>query len=121
MVRPEGLELSTFWFVAEQGQNLSACFGVAYEHKTALPTLSLIPRYLTFLQSVVLHQKFGEKLLAYAYAHPTRYARLRLGHRVSNLSDNEQLQLCYSEFRKHCMQRHDLHEWEYQRRTCTWT
>ncbi len=25
-----GLELPTFWFVAEQGQNLSACSGVAY-------------------------------------------------------------------------------------------
>jgi len=31
VVRPEGLEPSTFWFVAEQGQNLSACSGVAYE------------------------------------------------------------------------------------------
>ena len=30
MVRPGGLELPTFWFVAEQGQNLSACSGVAY-------------------------------------------------------------------------------------------
>jgi hypothetical protein len=25
------------------------------------------------------------------------------GHRVTDLGDNEQLQLCYSEFRKHCM------------------
>ena len=24
----------------------------------------------------------------------------------------EQLQLCYSEFRKHCIQRHDLKEWD---------
>jgi len=30
VVRPGGLELPTFWFVAEQGQNLSACSGVAY-------------------------------------------------------------------------------------------
>src|SRR5690348_4421152 len=42
------------------------------------------------------------------------------GHRVSELGE-EQLNLCYSEFRKHCMQRHDLEEWKYQRRTCTST
>ena len=24
----------------------------------------------------------------------------------------EQLMLCYSEFRKHCIQRHDLQEWD---------
>jgi hypothetical protein len=29
MVRPGGFELPTFWFVAEQSQNLSACSGVA--------------------------------------------------------------------------------------------
>jgi hypothetical protein len=29
------------------------------------------------------------------------------GHRVSDLGQ-EQLKLCYSEFRKHCMQTHDL-------------
>jgi hypothetical protein len=34
------------------------------------------------------------------------------GHRVSDVVDNEQLQLCCSEFRKHCIQRHDLQEWE---------
>ena len=33
------------------------------------------------------------------------------GHKVSDLSE-EQLNLCYSEFRKHRMQRHDLQEWE---------
>jgi hypothetical protein len=33
------------------------------------------------------------------------------GHKVSDLSD-EQLKLCYSEFRKHCMQRHGLQEWD---------
>jgi hypothetical protein len=33
------------------------------------------------------------------------------GHRVSEVSD-EQLTLCYSEFRKHCMQRHGLQEWD---------
>ena len=33
------------------------------------------------------------------------------GHQVSDLSE-EQLELCYSEFRKYCIQRHDLHEWE---------
>jgi hypothetical protein len=43
MVRPEGLELSTFWFVAEQGQNLSACSGVAYGPRQAALTRSMIP------------------------------------------------------------------------------
>jgi hypothetical protein len=33
------------------------------------------------------------------------------GHKVSELSD-EQLKLCYSEFRKHCVQSHDLQEWD---------
>ena len=33
------------------------------------------------------------------------------GHKVSDLSD-EQPKLCYSEFRKHCMQRHGLQEWD---------
>ena len=33
------------------------------------------------------------------------------GHRVSDLGQ-EQLKLCYSEFRKHCMQTHDLQKWE---------
>jgi len=33
------------------------------------------------------------------------------GYRVSELSD-EQLKLCYSGFRKHCIQRHDLQEWD---------
>ena len=33
------------------------------------------------------------------------------GHRVSELSD-ERLKLCYSEFRKHCIQRHDLQWWD---------
>jgi hypothetical protein len=31
VVRQEGPELSTFWFVREQGQNLNALFGVACE------------------------------------------------------------------------------------------
>jgi hypothetical protein len=31
------------------------------------------------------------------------------GHRLSDLGQ-EQMELCYSEFRKHCMQRHDLQE-----------
>jgi len=39
-----------------------------------------------------------------------RKSGLRLGHRVSELSD-EQMKLCFSEFRKHCMQRHGLQEW----------
>jgi len=39
LVRPEGLELSTFWFVAEQGQNLIACSGVAYESNGHRPVL----------------------------------------------------------------------------------
>jgi hypothetical protein len=33
------------------------------------------------------------------------------GDRVSDLGQ-EQLKLCYSEFRKHCVQRHDFHEWD---------
>jgi len=33
------------------------------------------------------------------------------GYRVSDLSE-EQLELCYSEFRKHCIQGHDLQEWD---------
>jgi len=33
------------------------------------------------------------------------------GHRVSDLGQ-EQLELCYSEFRKHRMQRHELQEWD---------
>jgi hypothetical protein len=44
VVRPEGLELSTFWFVAEQGQNLSACSGVAYEQISPFLGLTLIPK-----------------------------------------------------------------------------
>jgi hypothetical protein len=34
------------------------------------------------------------------------------GHRVSDLGDQEQLQLCYAEFRKHFMQRRSLREWQ---------
>jgi hypothetical protein len=34
-------------------------------------------------------------------------ARLRLGHKIQDLGQ-DQLQLCYAEFRKHCIQRHDL-------------
>jgi len=33
------------------------------------------------------------------------------GHKVAELSD-VQLKLCYSEFRKHCIHRHDLREWD---------
>ncbi len=33
------------------------------------------------------------------------------GHKMCDLGE-EQLRLCYSEFRKHCIQRHDLQEWE---------
>jgi hypothetical protein len=33
IVRPERFELPAFSFIAEQGQNLSACSGVAYEPK----------------------------------------------------------------------------------------
>ena len=33
------------------------------------------------------------------------------GHKMQDLGE-DQLQLCYSEFQKHCMQRHDLHEWD---------
>jgi hypothetical protein len=33
------------------------------------------------------------------------------GHKVSDL-DEDQLDLCYSEFRKHCIQRHELEEWD---------
>jgi hypothetical protein len=34
-----------------------------------------------------------------------------LGHRVSDLGEG-QLNLCRSEFRKHCIQRHKLEEWD---------
>ena len=44
MVRPEGLELSTFWFVAEQGQNLSACCGVGYKLMDTALICAMIPR-----------------------------------------------------------------------------
>jgi hypothetical protein len=33
------------------------------------------------------------------------------GHTVLELSE-EQLDLCYSEFRKHCIQLHELEEWD---------
>lgn len=33
------------------------------------------------------------------------------GHHVSDTSEHE-LKLCYSEFRKHCIRRHGLQEWE---------
>jgi hypothetical protein len=33
------------------------------------------------------------------------------GHRVSDLGQ-EQMELCFSEFRKHCLRRHDLREWD---------
>jgi hypothetical protein len=42
-----------------------------------------------------------------------------LGKKMCDLGE-EQLRLCYSEFRKHCIQRHDLQEWD-TTRTCTWT
>ena len=35
MARPERLELLIFWFVAEHGQDLNACFGVTYESENA--------------------------------------------------------------------------------------
>lgn len=34
------------------------------------------------------------------------------GHRVSDSMTEKELKLCYSEFRKHCIQRHDLQEWQ---------
>jgi hypothetical protein len=33
------------------------------------------------------------------------------GHKMLDMGE-DQLRLCYSEFRKHCMQRHDLQEWD---------
>ena len=33
------------------------------------------------------------------------------GHKMHDL-DQDQLQLCYAEFRTHCVQRHDLPEWD---------
>ena len=33
------------------------------------------------------------------------------GRKMCDLGE-EQLLLCYSEFRKHCIQRHDLQEWD---------
>jgi hypothetical protein len=33
------------------------------------------------------------------------------GHKMRDLGQ-DQLQLCYFEFRKHCIQRHDLQEWD---------
>ena len=33
------------------------------------------------------------------------------GHKMHDMGE-DQLRLCYSEFRKHCMQRHDLREWD---------
>jgi hypothetical protein len=44
VARPGGLELPTFWFVAEQSQILSACSGVAYERKHAALTRAMIPK-----------------------------------------------------------------------------
>ena len=38
-------------------------------------------------------------------------------HTRVKLSD-EQLKLCYSEFRKHCIQRHDLQEWDTTSHIC---
>ena len=35
------------------------------------------------------------------------------GHKMHDLLGEDQLRLCYSEFRKHCIQRHDLQEWDY--------
>lgn len=34
------------------------------------------------------------------------------GRRVSDLMTEKELKLCYSEFRKHCIQRHGLQEWD---------
>ena len=45
MARPERFELPTFWFVAEQRQNLSACSGVAYEARTRLLTRTMRPTW----------------------------------------------------------------------------
>ena len=36
---------------------------------------------------------------------------LRMGKKMPALSE-EQLELCYSEFRKHCIRRHGLEEWD---------
>jgi hypothetical protein len=33
------------------------------------------------------------------------------GHKMQNLGE-DRLRLCYFEFRKHCIQRHDLKEWD---------
>ena len=54
VARPGGLELPTFWFVAVQGQNLSACSGVAYPENQSIfspsvgqlgqPTTVCLPR-----------------------------------------------------------------------------
>ena len=41
------------------------------------------------------------------------------GHKMPDM-DEDQFRLCYSEFRKHFMQRYDLREWD-TTRTCIWT
>jgi hypothetical protein len=33
------------------------------------------------------------------------------GHEMHDMGE-DRLRLCYSEFRKHCIQRHDLQEWD---------
>jgi hypothetical protein len=38
-----GSRTLTYWFVAEQGQNLSACSGVAYEFKKRLMIRTMRP------------------------------------------------------------------------------
>jgi hypothetical protein len=47
MVRPGGLELPTFWFVARHSQNLNGLFGVAYEPKHITLTPTMRPRDLS--------------------------------------------------------------------------
>ena len=62
-MRPEGLELSTFWFVAEQGQNLSSLFGVACEATHDTLTRAMRPRDLSFkIKRAVARSKTRHRL-----------------------------------------------------------
>jgi hypothetical protein len=47
MARPERFELPTLCFEDNQGQNLKASFGVAYEPQGRLLIRTMIPRYLS--------------------------------------------------------------------------
>jgi hypothetical protein len=55
MVRPEGLELSTFWFVAVGSKNPSCFFGVVYEPRARFFTLPIVRRL-----SVTFQMKEGQ-------------------------------------------------------------